>query len=51
VVISRIIGVQSGDSYESVAKLWLCNKKFGVINMGTSVVCWSIRKLRNSICF
>jgi hypothetical protein len=51
VVISRIIGVRTGDYYESVAKMWLCNKKFGVINMVTSAVCWSIWKLRNYICF
>jgi hypothetical protein len=50
-VISRIIGMQVGESYESIAKLWLCNKKFGITNMVTSAVCWSIWKLRNTICF
>jgi hypothetical protein len=50
-VISRIIGMQVGESYESIAKLWLCNKIFGITNMVTSTVCWSIWKLRNAICF
>jgi hypothetical protein len=36
-VISRIIGMQVGESYESIAKLWLCNKKFGITYMVTSV--------------
>jgi hypothetical protein len=50
-LISRSIGMQIGESYESIAKLLLCNKKFGITNMVTSVVCWSLWKLRNSICF
>jgi hypothetical protein len=33
--MSLYIGFQIGVDYESVAKLWLCNKKFGIINMIT----------------
>jgi hypothetical protein len=50
-VISQILGVETGTDYESVAKMWLCNKKYGVINIVTSAVCWSIWMLRNAIIF
>jgi hypothetical protein len=41
-VISQVLGVEMGSDYESVARLWLCNKKHGVTNMVTSAVFWSI---------
>jgi hypothetical protein len=50
-LISRVIGRQIGESSESIAKLWLCNKKFDITNMVTSEVCCSLWELRNSICF
>jgi hypothetical protein len=50
-VIYEVLGVQIKSSYESVAGKWLCNKRFGVVNMFYSVVCWSLWKLRNSLCF
>jgi hypothetical protein len=50
-VISQIMGVETGSNFESVDKMWLCNKKFGVINIVTSAVCWSLWKLRNSMIF
>jgi hypothetical protein len=51
-LVSQVIGVQTGSDFESIAKLWLCNKNFGVINIVTStVICWGIWKLRNLICF
>jgi hypothetical protein len=50
-VISQILGVETGTDYESVAKMWLCNKKYGVINIVTSDVCWSIWKFRNAMIF
>jgi hypothetical protein len=43
--------VENGTDYESVAKIWLSNKKNGVVNIVTSVVCWSIWKLRNAMIF
>jgi hypothetical protein len=38
-LVSQAIGVQTGLDFESIAKLWLCNKRFGVANIVTSVVC------------
>jgi hypothetical protein len=32
------IGVRVGSDFESMAKLWLCNKKFGVVNVVSSAV-------------
>jgi hypothetical protein len=40
--VSQMMGVQMGKDFESLAKLWLCNKRFGIINIVTSTVCWSI---------
>jgi hypothetical protein len=31
--------------------MWLCNKRFGVANIVTSAVYWSIWKMINSLCF
>jgi hypothetical protein len=50
-VVSECVNVPLIVSYESMAKLWLCNKKFGVLNMVTSAVCWGLWKLRNVLCF
>jgi hypothetical protein len=50
-LISQVAGFELGSNYESIAKLWLCNKKFGVINIVSSAVCWSIWKLRNCLSF
>jgi hypothetical protein len=49
--VSEVIGVQIGQDIESVAKRWLCNKKFGLVNIISSAVCWSLWKVRNSLCF
>jgi hypothetical protein len=51
VVISDILGTGMGRDYESVARLWLCNKKYGVANILSSTLCWSLWKLRNGQCF
>jgi hypothetical protein len=50
-LISEAMGVHVGVNYESVARLWPCNKKFGILNMITSVVFWCIWKLRNVVYF
>jgi hypothetical protein len=50
-LVSKSIGFKVGVDYESIAKLWLCNKKFGVINMFTSAVSWCLWKLRNDVHF
>jgi hypothetical protein len=39
VMVSSVLGVESESNYENLAKYWLCNKKFGVINMVSLVVC------------
>jgi hypothetical protein len=41
-VVSELVGFQVGSDFESLAKCWLCNTKFGVLNMLTSAVCWSL---------
>jgi hypothetical protein len=49
-VISLVFGVKVENDYASIAKMWLCNKKLEVCNMFTSAVCWTLWKLRNSLC-
>jgi hypothetical protein len=41
VVISEILGTGMGRDYESVARLWLCNMRYGVANIFSSAFCWS----------
>jgi hypothetical protein len=50
-VVSVVIGFQIGTDFESMTKCWLCNIKFGAINMLSSTLCWSIWKLKNMLCF
>jgi hypothetical protein len=50
-IISQVLCKEVGIDYESVARLWLCNKKHGITNMVTSTVSWSIWKLRNTMIF
>jgi hypothetical protein len=40
-----------GSNFETIAKCWLYNIKFGIVNMVTSTVCWGAWKLRNSLHF
>jgi hypothetical protein len=49
--ISEILGFEIGRDYEAVAKCWLCNKRFGAVNVVTSTICWCICKVRNLLCF
>jgi hypothetical protein len=49
--MSQVLGVDIGYNYEYVASLWLCNKKFRIINIFSSAVCWCLWKLRNHLCF
>jgi hypothetical protein len=41
-MVYEIAGIEIGVDYESIASRWLCNKKFDVVNMLSSVVCWGI---------
>ena len=49
-LVAEVIGVNIGSDYESVAKLWVANKKHLVTNVFSSVL-WSLWKLRNEFCF
>jgi hypothetical protein len=49
--ISGVIGREIGANYESIAMMWLCNKRFGITNVLTTAVCWGVWKLRNCFCF
>ena len=40
-----------GTDFESVASLWIANKKFMVCNIVSSAVIWVLWKLRNELCF
>jgi hypothetical protein len=46
-----VLGSHLISDYESLAKLWLGNKKHGVLNIVCSAVCWGLWKLRNCLCF
>jgi hypothetical protein len=50
-IMSGIVVFQIGQDFESIARCWLCNTKFGIVNMFSSAVCWSLWKLRNSMYF
>jgi hypothetical protein len=41
-LIFEVVGMEIDTDYESVANPWLCNKKFRVVNMISSAVCWGI---------
>jgi len=49
--ISDLLGVNLGESFESVAHLWLANKRHELTNVFSLSVIWPIWKLRNEICF
>jgi hypothetical protein len=40
-----------GAGFESVARLWLCDKKFKTLNICTTAVLWALWKIRNLLCF
>jgi hypothetical protein len=50
-IISKITNVDLRSDFESVAKLWINQKRHGVTNVCTSVVFWSLWKLKNDLCF
>jgi hypothetical protein len=45
------MGVDIGSDFESVAKLWLSAKKYRTLNVLTTVVFWTLWKMRNNLCF
>jgi hypothetical protein len=50
-IVSEFLGIVVGDNFGSMAKLWVMGSKFKLINVCTTVVLWSIWKIRNDICF
>jgi hypothetical protein len=50
-VLSVVLNVNLGGSLDEVGKYWLSNKKHCVTNITSSAAIWSIRKLRNNLCF
>jgi hypothetical protein len=50
-VVSEVLGLVVGDSFESVAKLWVMGSKYKLINVCTFAVFWSLWKTRNDMCF
>jgi hypothetical protein len=50
-MIYGVLGVKVGANYESMASLWLCNKKLDICNIFSATVCWSLWKPRNCLCF
>jgi hypothetical protein len=41
-LISEAVGFKIGSSFESMANSWLCNKRFGVVNIVSSTMYWSL---------
>jgi hypothetical protein len=50
-LVAEVLDVNIGSDYESIAKLWVANKKHLVTNVFSSAVLWTLWKLRNEICF
>jgi hypothetical protein len=50
-IISDVLSVELGCNDESVARFWIANKKHLITNVISSVVLWSLWKLRNELCF
>jgi hypothetical protein len=49
--VSSFSNLQLGSNFESIAKLWLANKKHLVTNSVGAVILWSIWKTRNTMIF
>jgi hypothetical protein len=49
--ISAMLGFHVGKDFESIAKLWLSDKKYKYVNVLNAVVLWSLWKTRNNLCF
>jgi hypothetical protein len=49
--ISEALGIEIGNGFETIGRLWLSNKRFLVHNMLSSVSLWSLWKLRNDLRF
>ena len=50
-LLSEILEVNLGGSFESIGQFWLSNKRHGLVNIITAAALWSLWKLRNDLCF
>jgi hypothetical protein len=50
-VLSEILEVNLGGSFESIGQFWLSNKRHDLVNIITAAALWSLWKLRNDLCF
>jgi hypothetical protein len=50
-IVSEIVGMKIGPDFESMAKMWLNDKKFKWTNVCSAAVLWSLWKIRNEMCF
>jgi hypothetical protein len=49
--ISSFFELPIGDSYESIARFWISNKKHALLNSVCANVLWSLWKVRNDLIF
>jgi hypothetical protein len=49
--IAEILELPVGQKFESIARLWLCDKKYKLVNICTSAALWALWKTRNDILF
>jgi hypothetical protein len=50
-MISQVVGVSMGESFENIGSHWLCNIKFLVFNMISYAALWALWKTHNDMCF
>jgi hypothetical protein len=51
VIVSELLNLNLGATFESIARLWVANSCHGFTNVVTFVVMWMLWKLRNELCF
>jgi hypothetical protein len=49
--LSEILNFWTRQDFESVAKLWLQNKKYKFVNLCTTAMLWTLWKSRNELVF
>jgi hypothetical protein len=49
--LSELLEFSVGNDFESIGKSWLSNKQFKTVNVLTSAALWTVRKIRNEMCF
>jgi hypothetical protein len=49
--LAEILGKNLGNDFESIARYWLCYKKYKTVNICTTMILWTLWKMRNFMCF